>query len=349
MPGPTGILQRTGATGMDKLYRIQTLERLLKPRRTGVPMHDVMRALECSESTARRTLHAYRDDFNAPVIFKAELGGWLLEHRGDEAPAEIPGLWLTPAELHALLAARELLRQIQPGLLGEQTARIADRIDHLLQHRGLSARTVIKRVRLLSVGARQCPSDAFVPVAHALLERMRLQIRYRSRNHTSAAQPIDKDAAPREISPQRLTWYRGNWYLEAWCHRAEAPRRFAVERIQAPSLTQQPAIELPDDQLDRYFSSAFGIFTGPATLTAVLRFTPHRARWVAEETWHPGQETRWLPDGRFELRLPYSHSQELVMDILKYGPDCEVIGPPELRRAVAERLRQAFAPYEDGG
>jgi len=34
------------------------------------------------------------------------------------------------------------------------------------------------------------------------------------------------------------------------------------------------------------------------------------------------------------------------MDILKYGPDVEVVGPAPLRRSVAERLRQAAARYK---
>ncbi|NEV60661.1 helix-turn-helix transcriptional regulator [Thiorhodococcus minor] len=333
---------------MDKIHRIQALERLLKPRRTPIPMRELMSALECSESTARRLLHSYRDDFNAPLVYDPEHRGWRLERRGDDGPTEIPGLWLTPADLHALLAARELLSQIEPGLLGEQTARITERIDQLLHDRGLSAGEAAKRIRLIAIGARHCQSGTFTRVAHALLQRRRLSMRYRRRG---AADPSIRvhTAEPRQVSPQRLTWYRGNWYLEAWCHRADAPRRFAVERIQAPKLTDQTAIEMPEDQLEQAFSSAFGIFTGPATQTAVLRFTPERARWVAEETWHPDQASAWLPDGRFELRLPYGHAEELLMDILKYGPDCQVVEPTELRQAAADRLRQALAQYQADG
>jgi len=73
----------------------------------------------------------------------------------------------------------------------------------------------------------------------------------------------------------------------------------------------------------------------------VLVFTAERARWAAEERWHPAQRGRFLGDGRFELRIPYGDPRELVMDILKYGPDVEVVAPEELRQLVAERLRAA--------
>jgi predicted DNA-binding transcriptional regulator YafY len=33
------------------------------------------------------------------------------------------------------------------------------------------------------------------------------------------------------------------------------------------------------------------------------------------------------------------------MDILKYGPDVEVVAPPDLRARVAERLAEAVRQY----
>jgi predicted DNA-binding transcriptional regulator YafY len=52
-------------------------------------------------------------------------------------------------------------------------------------------------------------------------------------------------------------------------------------------------------------------------------------------------------DDAYELQVPYSDSRELAMDILKYGPDVEVIAPPELRRLVAGRLLAAAHRYPD--
>ena len=92
-------------------------------------------------------------------------------------------------------------------------------------------------------------------------------------------------------------------------------------------------------------ASAYGIFSGKADKTAVLRFSAERARWVADERWHPQQVGQFLTDGSYELRIPYRDERELVMDILKYGPDIEVVGPENLRKQVAEKLRKALEPY----
>ncbi len=67
---------------------------------------------------------------------------------------------------------------------------------------------------------------------------------------------------------------------------------------------------------------------------------------MADERWHPEQKGRY--DGNhYLLEIPYSDDRELVLDILKYGPDVEVIAPASLRREVAERLRLAAQRYNE--
>jgi len=82
-----------------------------------------------------------------------------------------------------------------------------------------------------------------------------------------------------------------------------------------------------------------------ADKVAVLRFTGERARWVAEERWHPQQVGQWLPDGRFELSIPYQDSRELVMDVMRHGASVEVAAPDELREETARQLEAAARLY----
>jgi predicted DNA-binding transcriptional regulator YafY len=72
---------------------------------------------------------------------------------------------------------------------------------------------------------------------------------------------------------------------------------------------------------------------------------PVAARWVSEEEWHPQQRASALPDGGVQLEVPYSNSQEILMDILRHGPHVEVVSPASLRSAVAEQHRQAAEKY----
>jgi predicted DNA-binding transcriptional regulator YafY len=66
---------------------------------------------------------------------------------------------------------------------------------------------------------------------------------------------------------------------------------------------------------------------------------------VRFEIWHEAQKTRELPDGKFELEVPYADPRELEMDILRHGENVEVVEPAALRQRVTERLIEAAKRY----
>jgi proteasome accessory factor C len=45
--------------------------------------------------------------------------------------------------------------------------------------------------------------------------------------------------------------------------------------------------------------------------------------------------------------VPYSNDRELLMDILKFGADCEVVAPAGLREKVVALLKAAVGRYGD--
>ena len=126
---------------------------------------------------------------------------------------------------------------------------------------------------------------------------------------------------------------------------AKGLRTFSVDRVRSARELEETADTIPNKELDEYFASSYGIFSGKANKTAVLRFSRERARWVADERWHPQQAGQFLTDGRYELRIPYRDDRELIMDILRHGAEVEVVEPASLRKAVAEHLKAALAQY----
>jgi predicted DNA-binding transcriptional regulator YafY len=79
---------------------------------------------------------------------------------------------------------------------------------------------------------------------------------------------------------------------------------------------------------------------------AKLKFSARRARWVAQEEWHPDQVSSVLPDGTLMLEVPYSDTRELIGEILRHGTDVEVIEPQALRAQTAETLSKALGAYQ---
>src|SRR3546814_1413660 len=91
------------------------------------------------------------------------------------------------------------------------------------------------------------------------------------------------------------------------------------------------ARDVDDAQLDQHLAGSYGIFSGPPKGVATIVFSAKAARWVADEHWHSQQQGRYLADGRYELKVPYSAPRELLMDVLHYGSDAEIVEPESLR------------------
>jgi predicted DNA-binding transcriptional regulator YafY len=289
-----------------------------------------------SVATLKRDLAYLRDRMNAPIVFDRERGGWRLDARNDTVGTqyELPGLWFSAEEIHALLTMQHLLGNLDAGgLLAPHIAPLRERLDQLVGAGAHASQEVVRRIRLQTVGARKVHLPHFQAVGTALLQRRRLHIDYHGRSRNERSE--------RDVSPQRLIHYRDNWYLDAWCHLKRGLRSFAVDAIQAAQVLDRAAIDIADSKLDAVLGAGYGIFTGRKVQWATLRFTPERARWVAAETWHPKQRGRFEADGSYRLELPYADSRELVMDILRHVPEVEVLGPVVLREIVANKLRKA--------
>ena len=142
----------------------------------------------------------------------------------------------------------------------------------------------------------------------------------------------------RTISPQQLIYYRDNWYIAAYCHYRNELRVFAIDNISSSKILEQSAEVINPQQLEQFLTSSYGIFSGIAQHIVVLEFSKSRAKWVADESWHPKQQGQWLKNGNYQLSIPFNDSRELIMDILKHGAEVEVIAPEFLREAVIKQI-----------
>ncbi|HSM68724.1 MAG TPA: transcriptional regulator [Xanthomonadales bacterium] len=321
---------------MSKVERLYHLHNILNQRRTPISRQALMERLECSQATLYRLVAELRDFLGAPLEQDPETRGFYYD-RSYEQPFELPGIWISPDELQALLTARQVLGNVQPGLLEGELDSLQGRISSLLQKKGVETEEGDSRIHIQPVAGRPVPGHLFQDVLGALVKRRRLHIHYHGRRRDETSE--------REVSPQRLTQYRNSWYLDAWCHSARGLRSFALERVTRQSLLESAAKEVDPDELSAHFDQSYGIFSGPARHFAELRFSPEMSRWVAEEQWHPDQQGSMDADGAWTLTVPFSDPRELVMDVLRYGAEVEVLAPDFLRETVAEAARETAEIY----
>ena len=323
-------------SGMERIYQI---DQMLAGRKF-VPRKELQERLGISWATLKRDLTYLKDRLNAPIIFDRDLGGYRFETENKRVGPqyELPGLWFSAEEIHALLTMQHLLSNLDTGgLLGPQIRPLLSRLTGLLGSADNPAEEVQRRIRIQTVGARQFHLDHFQAVGSALLRRKRLVVRYHARG--------TDEVTEREVSPQRLVHYRDPPHLDVWCHLRDGLRSFAVDAIKQAEILDKRAKDVSDKRLDDVLGSGYGIFAGEEVTWATLRFSPERARWVSSERWHPSQRAKINKDGSYELKLPYADDRELVMDILRYGGDCQVIEPEALRERVAAELKRGLALY----
>ena len=322
---------------MGKIDRIYDLVSILQSKKYSVGVKQLADLLECSVPTVKRYITKLRNEYGLPLRYDPKYNGYILDPSEDES-VQFPGLWFNISELYSLLIIHELIGQLDPGLLKAELGPMRERIRKILASRDVNAEELISRIRFEDVGIRFCCPLQFKAVARATMERRRVRVRYHSRGK-------DK-VSVRELSPQRLIYYRGNWFVVSFCHTRNGLRTLALDRISDIQFQPSACAEVEQRLLDNHFAGSFGIFSGSGAQSALLRFTKERARWVAEEKWHPDQHGKYLADGSYELTLPYSDHRELIMEILKYGPDVEVLAPVSLRTEVEGRLAAAIKKYE---
>lgn len=321
---------------MDRYERITALHRILKSARYPVTVPRLQEDLGCSRATVYRDLAFLRDALMAPVVGDGEAGFRYDHHDGDRF--ELPGLWLSSEELHALLAAQQLLARTGGGVLSSALAPLQQRVEALLAEQAGGKRWPVERVRVIPHRTRRLDEHAFRAVASAVLGRKQLSFDYRARS--------TDEKTKRMVSPQRVTHYRDNWYLDAWDHDRDALRSFSVDRIASARVLDAVARDIDESQLDQHLAGSYGIFSGEPKGWATIVFSPKAARWVADEHWHSQQQGRMLPDGRYELKIPYSAPRELLMDVLHYGSDAEIVEPASLREQAKSLLALALSNYD---
>ncbi|MDH4051835.1 MAG: WYL domain-containing protein [Rubrivivax sp.] len=326
---------------MDRTERFYRIEMLIRGRGS-VPFDDLQRELEVSRATLHRDLQYLRERMDAPIVFDRDTEGYRLQAAaGGSANAshQLPGVWFSESEIHALLTLHQLIQGLdEGGVLARHLQPLLDKLHGMLGADEAEATEMRRRVRIAGTARRPVESQWFERVGDALRRRRQLQVHYLSRRRGERSE--------RTLSPQRLVHYRHTWYLDAWCHGSRALRRFALDAIEQARVLDVAARMLPVDEVAAALDRGYGIFGGGRMQWATLRFEAEAAAWVAREEWHPQQQGRQLDDGRYELRLPFVDPTELAMDVLRHGEQVQVLAPPALREAVRRHLKAALVAYE---
>jgi predicted DNA-binding transcriptional regulator YafY len=330
------VIEPSKSCLMDKWEKVVLFHRLLSRSKYSVPLKTILDELGCSEATFHRIRGFMRSSLGAPIVFNRNYGGYSYD-KTDGQTFELPGFWLTKDEIEALLCLDNAVESMHEGFFSDLLDPVRKRFEPLLKAQRTTLNTLRERIKILSIGSRDCDREIFRTIAAAVVRRRRIAITHR---------PLEDDEPlKRVVSPQALVRYRDNWYVDAFCHLRKHLRTFALNRIESAGPAKGKFRKVPAGKMQAFYADSYGIFTGPADKKAVIDFTGTAAREVSNEQWHPKQKGEWFNDKTFRLAVPYGHSRELVMDILRWGEEAEVKGPEELRKTVKSKIKGMMKKY----
>jgi len=216
----------------------------------------------------------------------------------------------------------------------------------LWQHAGLAAAASSGLAKLRAAGVEVDPQatlgvepvvtvdPAFAPLTNAARDRRAVTFSYRV--------PEVDDPSTRRLEPWGVVCWQGRWYVVGHDRDRDATRCFRLSRIVGNvRAVGRPGAFTPPESVD--LISHVARWSGPAARTgrATVTVKPGRAaglrRWATETV--PG------PDGD-RLTIPYADADGLADHIVGYGADVRAEGPPEVREAVIQRLKEVVARHD---
>lgn len=172
----------------------------------------------------------------------------------------------------------------------------------------------------------QAQSDAGRELRRAARERRRVRMRY--------LKPGGAEPETRTLEPYSLLYAERWWYVVGRCCDRDAMRHFRVDRVLGLELLDEVFPE-PSGFDSQQLVPDGRAFVAAGPVSAEVRYGPRIARWIQER--EPNCDD--CEDGSVVVHHRVADPAWLIRHVLQYGPDAEVLSPPELRASVALHVR----------
>lgn len=293
-----------------------------------------------SLSTIEKDLYAMRNEANlgyyAPIAYSKTERGYYYEDP-DYSIDELP---LNQEDIEAIEFAANTLAQFRGIQLFQSSGDAIDKILGRLSLRPNDGQEVEQYVRF-ETAPEYKGSVHLKHFLEAIRERKIVSFKYQKFSGEPSRNYL--------IHPYLLKEYRNRWYVIGFNPDKEATVVFGLDRVVGEVIVSDQSFHRnPEFDSDRYFKHSLGITVPDAAPEKiVLRFSAISGKYVESQPWHESQRIINQTKNSTEVELHLSITHELVMQILSYGGDVEVMKPLGLRGLISDKLRKAVSRYEE--
>ncbi len=312
--------------------RIAYIDSRLRHRQDYPSATDFVRGLEDEHGEEVTTRTIQRDiekmrDRGAPIEYDPHRHGYYYT----DTSWELPAINLTEGDLMALMVGDRALEGYRNSPYYDELRSVFERLTNLLPDNvTVSSEDLVAHVSVISDPVTRIDKEVWSVVREGLYKQRTIAIHYQAPGHS--------DPVVRGVDPLHLVGHRGEWYLLCWSHHHEEIRIYALFRVKQARLRKKTFTSPEGFSVENYIDPSFGVFVNEGAVDIAVRFDGEAATKIPERRWHYDQEVERLPGGSIIVRFRTNQQSQVLFWVSQWGPNAEILEPPELR----ERARAWF-------
>ena len=265
------------------------------------------------EATINRDIDMLRTNFNAPLEFDRQKGGYYYFEKFDLALNSI-----TAEDAFYLSAAKILLSSFEDSPMYKS---ISEVINFVTDTQGIGKSALLKRIAVAPAPKFITKEETWSKVLEALQNNLIIEFDYKGRWNT--------EITHRRVRPYQILMDEGQCLLFGYSEERKAERLFVLNRMCNLAVTDEH-FELPEnfEFSSRCGGGKFGAFMGEYVYDFVIDFYGDACSYVKECVWADNQELVDYTDEE-KTRMTFSSTQWLkVLEwVLSQGANAIPVSP----------------------
>ena len=154
----------------------------------------------------------------------------------------------------------------------------------------------------------------------------------------------DDFSTNREVYPIAIKESHQRWYLIALDKKDDKVKTFGLDRI-SNLIVSDTKFKPFKYNVEKEFQYAFGVETYSPAEKVVLEFVNKQGNYIKTFPLHESQKIITENDGTLLIEIYIHTTNDIVMELLKYGADVKVVSPARLQKEIKNRISQMTNLY----
>ena len=154
----------------------------------------------------------------------------------------------------------------------------------------------------------------------------------------------EDDITQREVKPIAIKESQQRWYLICWDKKDETVKTFGLDRISNLKITDIKFKPIAF-YVEKEFRNAFGVLRDEPAEKVILEFTKQQGNYIKTFPLHESQRIVEENEDSVILEIFIHTTNDIKMELLKYGSDVKVLSPISLQNEIKNRISEMSKLY----